>query len=326
MSSALPEPEPEITSGRRAVRPGESTIPPSTPSAAAARAPHGPGFLIGWTAFRITVWVLIAVWIHPRFLDWVGGEGVARWLVDHRWAWWLGVPPLGLLGLISAFEVRDERRQRAAGEALASATGGTVVKLTGIDPTLGIATGPGLRVPLGRWSMVVGTWKRRSTSHTVATVRVEPRTGLSFAAHGSDREPMPLRGLQQLAMGAAMRQMANRAKDARAAAAVAAVAYLAESPIVTGDPALDRAIVLRANHPDAARALFTSKSVAGAIAALDAKARRWEWTLYPAEGAGVAEMRLEFRGGLSDTDTLNAMRSLLSAALEELAGAGVIAA
>ena len=281
---------------------------------------------MGWTVFRIAVWVLIAVWANPQLLDWVGGEGIARWLLDHRWVWWLGMPPLGLLGLISVLEVRDDRRQRAARQALANDTGGTVVELRGIDPTLGIATGPGLRVPLGRWSMVVGTWKRRSTPHTVATVQVESRTALSFAAHGSDREPMLLRGVQQLAMGAAVRQMAEHASDAPAAAAVATVAYLAESPIVIGHQALDRAVVLRANHPDAARALFTASGVAGAIAALDAKTRRWDWTLYPAESAGMAEMRLEFRGTLSDTESLSIVRALLSAALEELAGAGVIAA
>ena len=174
--------------------------------------------------------------------------------------------------------------------------------------------------------MVVGTWKRKGTPHTVASVRVEPRTGLSFVAHGSGREPTMLRGLQQLAMGAAVRQMAKRASDARAAAAVATVAYLAESPIVMGHDALDRAVVLRANHPDAARDLFTSPGVSSAIAALDAKTRRWEWTLYPAEGPGMAEMRLELRGTLNDTESLNLVRALLSAALEELAGAGVIAA
>jgi len=325
MSSPLPEPEPKVTAHLRAVRPGEPTSPPTTPATATAPASVGHGFVIGWTAFRIAVWILIAVWINPRFLDWVGGEGVARWLGDHRWAWWLGVPPLGLLAVISAFELRDDRRQRAARQSLASTTGGTVVKLPGIDPAFGIATGPGLRMPIGRWSMVVGTWKRKGTPHTVASVRVEPRTGLSFAAHGSGREPTLLRGLQQLAMGAAVRQMAKRASDARAAAAAATVAYLAESPIVMGHEALDRAVVLRANHPDAARALFTSSGVASAIAALDARTRRWEWTLYPAE-PGMAEMRLELRGALSDTESLSVVRALLSAALEELAGAGVIAA
>jgi hypothetical protein len=286
----------------------------------------GTGFAIGWTIFRISVWVLIAVWAYPRLLDWVGGEGIARWLGDHRWVWWLGVPPLGLLGLISAFELRDPRRQRAARRDLASTVGGTVVELPGIDPTLGITTGPGLRVPLGRWSMEVGTWRRKRTSYTVASVRVESRTSLSFVAHGAGREPMVLRGLQQLAMGAAVRQMASRASSPQAAAAAATVAYLAEPPIGFGNEALDRALVLRANHPDAARALFTSSGVASAIAALDARTRRWEWTLYPTETAGMAEMRLECPGTLSDPESLGVMRGLLSAALEELAGAGVIAA
>jgi hypothetical protein len=61
-------------------------------------------FVIGWNIFRITVWIMIAVWANPHFLDYVGGEGIARWLLHHRWLL-LAAPPLGLLGLLSVFEV-----------------------------------------------------------------------------------------------------------------------------------------------------------------------------------------------------------------------------
>ena len=112
MSSALPEPEPKFTAHLRAVKPGEpadSSCP--SPHPAAEPAPIGTGFVIGWIIFRLTVWATVAVWIHPPLLDLIGGDNIARWLLDHGWFRLLSVPPLGLLALISAFELLNGPRR-----------------------------------------------------------------------------------------------------------------------------------------------------------------------------------------------------------------------
>lgn len=311
MSSSLLEPEPEPTEPLDAA--------PSEPATVSR------GFVIGWNIFRITVWIMIAVWANPHFLDYVGGEGIARWLIHHRWVLWLAAPPLGLLGLISVLELLNTGQQRAAHDKLARAMGATVVTLRGIDPTYGLPGGPGLRVPLGRWSMVVGTWKSDGHARTVAKVVLQTGSEFSFAARGVDREPAVMRGLQQWAVGHAMRQVAARTDDPRAAAAAAPLAYLAELPIMTGNDALDRAVVLRANHPDAARALLTSTTVTSAIGALNQRTRRWDWTLYPTSTAGLAEMRLECPGTLNDVESLAPVQALMQAGLEHLENMRVLA-
>ena len=305
MSSSLPAPEPEPAEALDAA-PGE----PATVS---------QSFVIGWNIFRITVWIMIAVWANPHFLDYVGGEGIARWLLHHRWVLWLAAPFLGLLGLISVFELLNTPQQRSSHAKLARAMGATVVTLRGIDRTYGLTAGPGLRIPLGRWSMVVGTWKSDGHAHTVARVLLQTQSSLSFAARGADREPAMMRGLQQWAVGHAMRQVTARTDDPRAAAAAATFSYLSEPPITTGNDALDRAVVLRTNHPDAARALITSSTVASAIAELNERTRRWDWTLYPTSTAGLAEMKLVCPGRLSDVESLAPVQALMQAALEHLA-------
>jgi len=198
------------------------------------------------------------------------------------------------------------------------------VKSRRIDPTYGLPDGPGLCVPLGRASMTVGTWKSRGKTCTVASVQVETRSAFSFVARGADREPAMMRGFQQLAMGHAIRQMANRTDDPRSAVAAAALAYMSEPPITTGNDALDRAVVLRSNQPDTARVLLTASAVASAIAELHARTRRWDWTFYPASTAGVAEMRLECPGTLSDAESMKLMQAPMQAALEHLETEGVL--
>lgn len=311
MSSSLPEPEPEPTESLDAA--------PSEPATVSQ------GFVIGWNIFRITVWIMIAVWANPHFLGYVGGEGIARWLLHHRWVLWLAAPPLGLLGLISVLELLNTPQRRAAHDKLARAMGATVVTLRGIDPTYGLPAGPGLRVPIGCWSMVVGTWKSDGHARTIAKVTLQTTSAFSFAARGLDREPAMMRGVQQLAVGHAMRQVAARTDDPRAAASAATIAYLAERPLTTGNDGLDRAVVLRANHPDAARALLTSSAVASAIAGLNERTRRWDWTLDPTSTDGLAEMRLECPGTLGDVESLAPVKALMQAALEHLASAGVLA-
>ena len=321
MSSPLPEPKSEFTASLRVVKPTEPTG-----SSRPAPIERGPskGFAIGWDIFRITVWATIAVWAYPHFLDYVGGRDIARWLIHHNWVRWLAAPPLGLLAIVSAFELLNDPRKRGSRDKLAQSMGATVVELRHIDPNYGLPTGPGLRVPLGRWSMVVGTWSNKHNARTVAKVIVETQSAFSFVARGADREPAVMRGLQQLTVGHAMRQMADRTDDPRAALAAATLAYLSEPPMSIGNDALDRAVVLRANHPDTARALLTASAVASAITALNEKTRRWDWTFYPTATAGMAEMRLEVPGALSDVESLKLVQALMQTALEHLATAGVL--
>jgi hypothetical protein len=252
----------------------------------------------GFDIFRIAVWVLIAVWVNPKLLDWIHAAGVGRWLLDHGWVRLLGALPLVLLGFISILEQIDHPQKLAAGRALAEATGSTLVKLR-FDPTFGIPDGPGLRVPLGVRSMVVGTWKREGDARTVATAHVETRSAFSFLARGPEREPALVHAVRS---------------------------HLSGLPITTGVDAVDHEVVLRANQADAARALFTTPAVTSALSTLNGNTRRWEMSLCLAEPAGTAELRLECPGTLRDADRVRAVQALMKAVLEGMAGLGAVAA
>lgn len=287
--------------------------------------PVSSGFILGWTIFRITVWIAIVVWLDPRLLKWVGGEGVGHWLMSHVWVRVLGALPLGLLAIVSAFEIINDPKRFAARETLATTVGGTVVSLR-LDPTLGVPDGPGLRVPVGHWSMTVGAWKREGRVRTMARVLVETRSSFSFVARGPRGEPELPQRLQRFAVKIAVSRIESRAHAARGVSPGEALAYLAEPPLKTGSDAVDRVVVLRANQPDAARILFTAPAMVSAISILNAATRRWDWSFYPSESSGQAEMRLELPGGLKDEDLLRAMRTAMEAALEGMTGAGQIAA
>ncbi len=284
----------------------------------------GRDFVLGWTLFRLTVWAAVALWMNPRLLDFVGGESIARWILDHGWVRGVAAPPLALLALISVLEPLNDPRKRAARQELATRIGATLVDLNDLDLTYGLPDGPGLRVPLGRWSMVVATRKSRGDVHTVASAHLRTRSQLSFVARGAGREPKMMRDLQQLTAGYSLRS-AERAGEQRAQA-LDMLAYLSKPPIETGNQMLDQTVVLRANEPDLARALFTSSFTASAVAALNAKTQRWDWTFHPAGAPGRAEMRIVCPGTLNDLDTLQAVQALMKAGLEGMARSGILGA
>ena len=179
-------------------------------------------------------------------------------------------------------------------------------------------------MPLGSWVMEIGTWALKSKRRTVARVEVDASSSFSFVARASRREPVLLRGVQQATMGFAMRHLAETDQAARAAGIAERMAYLGEAPVAIGDAALDRAMVLRANQPDRARALVLAGPVARAIAALEEQGRSWEWTLYPTKEPGRAEMTFECSGSMDKADRLSLARELMSGALDHLASTGAI--
>jgi hypothetical protein len=320
---------PKITTGfsfeAHVTRPGaQPAATPMPPESGAISEPNGIGVHVVWGIFRIVVWGTVAVFFAPRVLDYVGGHDIARWLEHHTWVRVVSIPVLLPLWLLSAFQPIDSSKGRKARAELATSVGATLVKTPGLDPTYGLAEGPGLRVPLGPWSMDIVTWMHNSTRRTVARVTVETSTSFSFAAHAASREPALLRGLQQHTMKFALGTIAGQAGDPNRAALAASLAYLGEAPITTGDAVLDRTVVLRANQTDTARALLKTGGVAQAIAAFDQQARNWEWTLQPGATPGLAEMRFECQGGALDAERVHQVQSLMSTALEHLARAGAI--
>jgi hypothetical protein len=326
MSSALPEPDRKFTASFRIVKSGvlSTTSSPAYSPSPIHPGSSGAGLAIGWTLFRLLTWATVAAWMYPPLLGYIGGEGVASWLLHHTSVRMLGMLPLGFLALITMFRAVDNPQVRAAREELASSVGASLVEVRGIDSVYGMPSGPGLRMTLGRWSMDVSSWTRRDGPHTLASVTVKTPSSFSFVARGAGREPAMLRGLQNVAMTIVVRNLENQPSDPRAAALAATMGYIAGPPIATGNDAIDRAMVLRANQPDAARALFTASDMAAPLAALNAKTRNWEWTLYPAAATGTAELKLACPGALSDAESLRVVRDLMGAALEEMARAGVI--
>jgi len=254
----------------------------------------------------------------------VGGRDAGRWLDQHLWVRLLCLPILAPLLLISVFQPLKGSGRRLTAAELADVEGDTLTNSPGIDLTYGIPEEAPLRVPLGPWVMEIGTWVRKSKRRTVARVSVDSSSSFSFAARAARREPEFLRGAQQAAMGFAMRHLAEKNEAARAAGVAERMAYLGEPPVAIGDAALDRAMVLRANQPETARALVTAGPVARAIAALEEQGRSWEWTLYPTGEPGRSEMMFECSGSMREADGLSLVRDLMSGALDHLATIGEI--
>ncbi len=313
-----PGAEPHVLDPRDDSAPADSIVSPE----AAGPDAFKRLFPLAWAAFQLLVWAWAAVWWHPGFLEYVGGHASARWLDQHLWVRLLCVPILAPLLLISVFQLRSSRRLTAS--ELADVEGNTLLDSPGIDLTYGIPEGDTLRVPLGSWVMEIGTWVLMSKRRTVARVTVDASSSFSFVARASCREPVLLRGVQQAAMGFAMRHVAETNQAARAAGTAERMAFLGEAPVAIGDAALERAMVLRASQPNTARVLVMAGPVARAIAALEEQGQSWEWTLYPTSEPGRAEMMFECSGSMQNADRLSLVRELMSGALDHLASIGEI--
>ena len=306
---------------------GDGTVPPlaSGPPRASGRDAFERVFPLIWLTFQLLVWAWAAVWWDPRFLEFVGGRDAAHWLERRLWFRLLFVPILAPLLLLSVFQPRKgSGRRLTAAESEEDAA--NFIDSPEIDLAYGFPEDDAHRVPLGPWVMRIGTWARENKRRTVARVEVDTMSSFSFVARSSRREPVLLRGVQQGAMGLAMRRLAETNQDARAAEVAQTMAYLAEAPLTIGDDALDRIVILRANHPDTARALLRADPVARALAALEEQGWGWEWTFYPMKEPGRAELILECPGSMRLDNRLGLARALMSGALEHLARTGGIRA
>ena len=325
MSSSARRIEPRSPDDEQQEAPAVDGLTESAPGQDKASEAFNIWFPVAWWAFKLLAWSSMLVVLAPMTLAYVGGYDLALWLVHHAWVRILCAPLLLPFWLFSAFELRSPGRESAARSKLADAVGGTVVGTPRLDPELGLPEGPALRVPLGEWSMQIATWVRGSKRRTVARATVEARSSFSFAAGDAGNEPALLRGVQQGAMSFAMSQMTEKEVDPARAASLATLSYLGQAPMSTGNATLDRTVVLRANHPDTARGLFTAAPVQAALAAFDEAGSGWKWTLFPDSQPGLAEMRFECKGGPLDEERVSQIRALLASALEQLATAGVIA-
>lgn len=275
-----------------------------------------------WLTFQLLIWAWAAVWWDPRLLEFVGGRDAAHWLEQRLWFRLLFLPILAPLLLLSVFQPRKGSGRRLS-PAESEEDPAHLIDSPEIDLAYGFPEDDAQRVPLGSWVMTIGTWTREHKRRTVARVEVDTTSSFSFVARSSRREPAVLRSVQQGAMGLAMRRLAETNQDARAAGVAQTMAYLGEAPLTIGDAALDRAVILRTNHPDTARALFRADPVARTLAGLEEQGWGWEWTFYPTKEPGRAELTLECPGTMR-LDRLGLARDLMSGALEHLASTGAI--
>jgi hypothetical protein len=281
-------------------------------------------FPYAWLCFQLAVWAWAAVWWEPGLLDFVGARASGDWLERHLWFRLLWTPILVPLVILSAFQTRKGSGRRLTPEELADEDGSGFADDPGMDLAGGFPEGDAQRVPLDPWVMQIGTWSRKGERRTVARIGVEITSSFRFLARSARDEPAFLRGVQRAAMSYAIRRAVETNPDARATGVAESMAWLGEPPLTIGDDALDRFVLLRANHPDAARALLKATPVARALAALADQVRHWEWTCYPTRVAGRAELMLECSGSMGNGDRIGLARALMSAALEHLASAGTI--
>jgi len=281
------------------------------------------GFPLAWNVARVLIWLLVAVWMNPRLLDYVGGHDVARWILHHGWVRLAGALPVGVLALASLFEPLGGGRS-AEVEDFARRVGGRTVTPTDFDPREGIPSGPGLRIPAGAWTIDVMSQALHGRRRTVARTVVKAGSAFGFAAHGSGRRLGVPESVRGGAMRHALNAAAERSGDPQVQVDARSFAWLADPPVALDHHALDGIVAVRTNQPDVARALMASGAVAESLAGLDGLVTRWSWTHFPDPRSGTAEMRLEWSGSMREAGPLQYAVTAMRTALATLGESGAI--
>lgn len=277
------------------------------------------GFPIAWNVIRVLIWILVAVWMNPRLLDFVGGADAAHWLIHHGWVRLLGAVPVGVLGLVSLFEPLGGGRRRGI-DAFARRTGATPIEPTAFDVRYGVPEGPGLRVPAGRWTIDVWSLAPRGRRRTtVASAAVATHSAFGFTVHGARRGAQFAGGLEERALRHALARAAERSDDPRAQATARRLAWMADPPVTVGHPDLDGSIALRTNQPDIARAVFGVPEVTEPFVEWMAVIDRWDGSYHPDPDVGTAEFRIEWTGSLREAEPLEHAVELMRMVLDRLA-------
>jgi hypothetical protein len=293
---ALPESAPALT----AVSPSRATDPDATRKAQ-----------LIFMLIRLAIWAAVAAMLWPRLLASVGWPAGAEWLRHHLWFRWLSAPVLAPLMLLSVFEIRSVG---PAGEADAESNPGSSDSAGGMDLTWGLRERAPVRWPVGGHVVEAATWSQHGERRCVATVTLDLASGLAFSARSASLEPAWMRGMAQQAMRAGLRQVA-RSAGSGATETGAALEFLSQDPIDLRGTSLDGSVVLRANAPEAARALFGDPEVARALDALEQAGRRWQWSLLPTGSPGQSRLCFECPGRVETPELAEAVRALMSAAL-----------
>jgi len=270
-----------------------------------------------WTVFRVLVWSTLVLWVHPQWLEPLGARSLAAFLEHHHWIRLMGVPPLGILAILSVLDPLDSPAVRQRAQALATELDAAVTALPPMHPEYGSPYGPGLRVPVGEQLMTIERWRKSGQPTTVARLELDGWTDLTFIVHDAGSEPALLQGLQREAVAVALEDVARRASDPKVKANARAMAFLGNPPVTLGIDSLDTKVVVHANDADRVRDLLTSPDVAEALEAVANHRFAWKWSLQPAGGGGHSEMRFECRSSLDDAASIRLVEELVRAALED---------
>jgi len=269
-----------------------------------------------WMLFRLSIWVTVAILWEPRLLSKVGWDAGAHWFHDHGWVRWVAVPVVGPLLLLSVFSFRGIGRATDDESALDDTQ-------SAIDPTLGLRESAVIRWRHDGQVIEAATWSNRGERRCVATATVAVTSGFAFSARTSRLEPSWMSGAAQGAIRKGIDQGRESASGAEAQT-WEALAFLGQDPVPLSG-SLGRDVVLRTNQPGLARDMFSDPEVDRVIAELEHDRRRWDWSLLPSGRPGEARLRFECRGKLEDPELAAWVETLMSAGVQRLARAGVIA-
>lgn len=109
------------------------------------------------------------------------------------------------------------------------------------------------------------------------------------------------------------------------AAASEQMAFMVEKEVVTGDPMVDAAVILKSDNPDVAREFFSDAGVSHWLRELNGCRKGWQLSLVVKGLPDVYQLTLTIPGVLSQAKELDAGRQLMEAAVGRLADRGLIA-
>jgi hypothetical protein len=107
-------------------------------------------------------------------------------------------------------------------------------------------------------------------------------------------------------------------------AAAEQMAFMAEKEVLTGDPMIDAAVIVKSDNPAVARELFSDSGVAHWLRELNASRKGWQLNLIVKNLPDAYELSLTIPGLLIEAKELDAARQLMESAVSRLSDRGVL--
>lgn len=122
----------------------------------------------------------------------------------------------------------------------------------------------------------------------------------------------------------AKREAERQGESAAEAAVAKEMSFMVEKEVLTGDPAIDAAVIVKSDNQPLAREFFSDAGVSHWLRELNTLRKGWQLNLIVKTLPDVYQLTLDITGVLSDPKELDAARQLAESAVGRLADRGIL--